>query len=61
MSVAANSLQPRVKETRVGVHQIIVEIMDGRTISVPLDHTQEIQFCISIPWKISCVTSLQLL
>ncbi|MEE2993683.1 MAG: DUF2442 domain-containing protein [Gemmatimonadota bacterium] len=36
MSTAANSLEPRIKETRVGVHQIIVDLMGGRTISVPL-------------------------
>ena len=36
MSTAANSLEPRIKEIRVTEDQIIADLMDGRTISIPL-------------------------
>ncbi len=36
MSTVANSLEPRIKEIRVTEDQIIANLMDGRTISVPL-------------------------
>lgn len=39
MRPPANNLEPRIKAFRVTEDQIIADLMDGRTVSVPLSRS----------------------